>query len=434
MKNDATIDAFEAASASLPPAVMVASNAPLWKLIPLWLIVALIVSSPAIGAAVINAHMAAALHMNRTLLGAGFGLFVATAGVSGPFIARGFPFLGIRNVMLAGTTLAAVGAVLMITFVSSGPTFIICYGLVIGLGVGAAGILPVQTVVAAWFRGRRALAISVVMSAGEVAGVIAPPIFAWLITATGTWRSGWWVALGCFVIAGALISWVIPSNLATDPHNLEMGPPPRDLLGKASRVYKTSQSWHFGDAVQTRQFAFILLAGVIANVDWVFFLGHGVQHLRDIGYDSTTAALAVSIVVAASICGNALAGLLGDRIPPHWLAAGALLMISAGLGLATAPSGFPALVIFAVVFGFGFGATQVCWITLLTNYFGTKPFPTLLGIVFAVGTVAGALGSVTAGFVYDQLHTYAPVFIFTVLSTGGVALLQLRASPNLDWR
>lgn len=421
-------------SESLPVIALAASNAPIWKLIPLWLIVALIVSSPAIGAAVINAHMAADLHMNRTLLGAGFGLFVATAGVSGPFIARGFLFFGLRNVMLAGTALAAIGAVLMITVVSSGPTFILCYGLAIGLGVGAAGILPVQTVVAAWFRGRRALAISVVMSAGEIAGIITPAIFAWLIAATGTWRSGWWVALVCFLIAGVLILWVIPNNLATDPHNVELGPPPRDMHGKKSRVYKTPTSWPVADAMRTSQFALILLAGVIANVDWVFFLGHGVQHLRDIGYNSTNAALAVSILVAASVVGNALAGLLGDRVPPHWLAAGALLMISAGLALAMVPSGFPALVTFAAVFGFGFGATQVCWITLLTNYFGTKPFPSLLGVVFAVGTVFGALGSIGAGFVYDHLHTYTPVFVFSVVSTGVVALLQLRASPHFIGR
>lgn len=429
-QNASAVAAADEGGESLPATALAASNAPIWKLIPLWLIVALIVSSPAIGAAVINAHMAADLHMNRTLLGAGFGLFVATAGVSGPFIARGFLFFGLRNVMLAGTALAAIGAVLMITVVSSGLSFILCYGLVVGLGVGAAGILPVQTVVAAWFRGRRALAISVVMSAGEIAGIIAPAIFAWLIAATGSWRSGWWVALACFLIASALILWVIPNNLATDPHNVELGPPPRDMHGKKSRVYKTPTSWRVADAMRIGHFALILLAGVIANVDWVFFLGHGVQHLQDIGYSSTEAALAVSILVAASVVGNALAGLLGDRVPPHWLAAGALLIISAGLALATVPSGFPALITFAIVFGFGFGATQVCWITLLTNYFGTKPFPSLLGVVFAVGTVFGALGSISAGFVYDHLHTYTPVFIFCVVSTGVVALLQLRASPN----
>ncbi|WP_322042357.1 MFS transporter [Paraburkholderia sp. J67] len=416
--------------ASSSAAASASGHAPTWKLIPLWFIVALIVSSPVIGAAVINAHMAVALKMDRTVLGAGISLFVALMSLSAPCVALGFRFFGIRNVALAGVTLAMIGAILMATVVSSGPSFILSYGLVIGLGVGASGVLPVQTIVATWFRNRRALAVSVILSAIDISGVVTSPAYAWLIDKTGSWRDAWWVTLGCFVVAGLLILWMIPRNLSADPHSIDVSVPVVDREASRTRVYKTPTHWPIGEAMRTRPYVYLLLYSLTTCIVWVFFLSHGIEHLHDIGYSSTSAATALSIIVAASLAGNAAAGLLGDRIPPHLLGAGAMLMLSAGLALAIAPSGFAALAAFGIVFGFGYGAGQVCWITTLTNYFGTKAFPILYGVILATGMIGGTIGGMGAGSVYDRLHTYGPAFAVGVALTTLIGLLQLLASPK----
>ncbi|WP_192938573.1 MFS transporter [Pseudomonas putida] len=401
-----------------------------WKLLGLWLIVVLIVSCPAFGAAVINTHMATALNLDRAVLGAGFGLASATMGGTAPFLAIAFRRFGIRNVMLAGAAMAAISAVLMCTVVTTGPAFIICYGLLMGLGVGAAGILPTQTIVSIWFRGRRALAVSVVMSAGEFAGIVMPPFFAWLITSTGTWRSGWWVALGCIVIGACLVYWIVPKNLSMNKKELDVGPGESADDNRTSRVYKTPVPWVVADAMRTRQFLIIVLFGIANSLGWIFFLAHGVEHMQDLAYGSTIAASAISIIVASSFFGTMCAGLLGDKVPPHILATLALLIVSTGLFLAMSPSGLTAMVLFAVIFGFGYGAGQVCGITMMMNYFGAKPFPALLGISIAVSTITSAIWSTAAGAIYDQLHSYTPSFIFVVGLTSCVALLQLFASPR----
>ncbi|WP_192938572.1 MFS transporter [Pseudomonas putida] len=409
---------------------LVTTREPTWKLVPLWLIVALIVSSPMIGASVINAHMAEALQMERTLLGAGMSLFVAVMSISAPLVALGFSYFGIRRVAIAGTLLALIGAVLMGTVVNSGAQFIVIYGLVLGLGVGAAGVLPVQTVVASWFRHRRALAVSVVLSAIDFAGIIGSPLFAWLIEQAGDWRAGWWVTICCLLVAGVLILWVIPTNLTPDPHTMEVSPPVVDLHSSGTKVYKTPTPWKVSDAIRTRQFSCLLLYSLTNCIIWVFFLSHGVEHLQDLGYSSTIAASAVSIIVGASLVGNVAAGLLGDRFAPHLLGAIAMLILAAGLALAEAPNGVYALVLFATLFGLGYGATQVCWITTLTNYFGTRAFPVLYGIILAMGAVGGTVGGVGAGAIFDHLHSYASVFPIGITLAVIIALLQLIASPH----
>jgi MFS family permease len=420
------------ALASTPPASVPSADAaaPTWKLVPLWLIVALIVSSPVIGASVINAHMAEALKMDRTQLGAGFSLFVAMMSLCAPVVAIGFKRFGIRTVAAAGAALAALGAVLMATMVESGPAYILCYGLVIGLGVGAAGVMPVQTVVASWFRHRRALAVCVVLSAIDVAGIVAAPVFARLIAETGDWRSAWWVTLTSIVTAGLLILWILPRKVATDAAgHIEVNTPAIKAEDAASRVYKSPVSWSVKDAVRTRQYALLMLYSVITAIVWVFFLSHGVKHLQEIGHSATTAASIVSVIVGAQLLGNITAGLSGDRVPPHLIGAASMVMLGAGLALGLSPSTEVGLIAFGVVFGFGYGAGQVCWITALGNYFGPGPFPVLFGIILSAGVLGGIVGGVGAGATFDRLHTYHPALLVGIVLTVTVGLLQLLASP-----
>jgi MFS family permease len=393
------------------------------KLAVLWLIVALMVSAPSIGASVINAHMANALGMDRTLLGAGFGLFVTTMGLPAPLVAFCLRRFGVRRVMLAGYGLACLGSLLLATVVSDGPGFVACFGLLVGLGVGAAGVLPIQTVVATWFHARRALAVSIMLSAIDIAGFVAPPLFDKVINNTGDWRSGWWLLSGLFTL-GALLIWrAVPARLATDPMVIEAQE--KTVAVSARRlVYKTCASWPLGQALRTRHFWLVALYVCVSGIAWVFLMSHGVEHLQDIGYSSGHAAMAISIMVAVALAGNGLAGVLGDRLPPHWLGAGALLVLGGGIILAIHPVGLAGLVLFAVPLGFGYGASQVCFITVLGNYFGPKIFPALYGITLAPGTVSAAVGAAVAGAIFDHQHTYEPMFLACAVLVlfGAVAL------------
>jgi MFS family permease len=424
-------DATAASGAPGATAPFAVETVRLRMLAVLWLIVALVMAPSAIGAAVINARMATDLHMEKALLGSGFGLFITCMGLSAPLAAVCFRFFGIRNVALGGTFLAATGSLLMGTVVSSGPSFAVAYGLMMGVGVGIAGILPVQTVIAAWFVHRRALAVSVILSAVPLSGMVLSPTINWLMEANGTWRAGWWLAVACFGMAALLVWWAIPGKLALDPRSVGLGPEAHALQSTRSRVYKTSKSWEVGAAVKTRQFALLLLFNASIAVVWTFFLAYGVLHVQDLGHSATTAATVVSIVVASSLVGVGTAGILGDRIPPHWLAAFAMLLCSLGLLLGRAPTGFIGLIAFAVVLGFGHGVSEVCLTTTLTNYFGAKAFPALFGIAFASGTVVALSCTVGTGWLYDQIHSYRPAMLFGAGLTAVIALLQLCNSPRV---
>jgi cyanate permease len=67
--------------------------------------------------------------------------------------------------------------------------------------------------------------------------------------------------------------------------------------------------------------------------------------------------------------------------------------------------------------------------TILSNYYGPKVYPSLLGITTPLGTTLGAIGPVMAGAFYDRFHTYSQVFALVGGLCFASAVLYLLAKP-----
>ena len=97
--------------------------------------------------------------------------------------------------------------------------------------------------------------------------------------------------------------------------------------------------------------------------------------------------------------------------------------------LAAHPNGSLGLIAFALPAGFAYGASQVCLMALLGNYFGHRAFPSVFGLLLAMGTIAAAALAATAGVVFEQIGTYTPVFYVCAAITGIATLAIAMASP-----
>jgi MFS family permease len=157
----------------------------------------------------------------------------------------------------------------------------------------------------------------------------------------------------------------------------------------------------------------------------------GVIHLHDLGFTPARAASTIAVLVSASLVGNLLAGALGDRVPPHRIGAVAMLALLLGLLLGIHPRTEAGLLAFAVPLGPGYGASQVCLMSLLANYYGARPFAALFGMLLAIGTLAAALLADGAGALFEQLHTYAPSFqLCAALTAVGLICIAAAAPPR----
>jgi MFS family permease len=84
------------------------------------------------------------------------------------------------------------------------------------------------------------------------------------------------------------------------------------------------------------------------------------------------------------------------------------------------------LYVFAVFFGFGWGAQAVLRIVVTSEIFGLVSIGLLIAVLGLPEAAAGALGSYYAGYLFDILADYAPAFwIGIAISTMGIILARL---------
>ncbi len=87
------------------------------------------------------------------------------------------------------------------------------------------------------------------------------------------------------------------------------------------------------------------------------------------------------------------------------------------------------LYVYAVLLGVGSGLSMVCMMTIPANYFGTKAYPSIIGLVMAVGTTSAAIAPVVAGHFYDTTRSYGAAFYSIAVVCLASSLLVLGVTP-----
>ncbi len=148
----------------------------------------------------------------------------------------------------------------------------------------------------------------------------------------------------------------------------------------------------------------------------------------DIGHTREAASWAISLIALTSLLGKGIIAALGDRIEPRHLWAGFVAISGIGMILAVNAAAKTMLVCMAACIGIGFGGGVVCIATVLSNYYGTKVFASLLGLSLAVSTTVGAIVPYVAGRLYDSGYGYQGVFYALAVwcGVGAIVLLVMK--------
>jgi MFS family permease len=402
-----------------------------WKLLAaLWVIVCINLAFPVYGTRVLDAVMVDDLRLNRQTLGGIFSLYTILSGLPGPLAALCVGRFGVRFTMFVGSLLVLIGSFLMATMVSSGLHAALAFGIVVGIGVAMGGVVGAQAGIAKWFVRRRALALAVFSTATGVGGFIASPLLNQILDLSNkNWRMGWGVisALACLA---ALISIIFiredPKDLGQSPDGgvPEIAEKEETQSGRNRRkVYLTAQNWSYREVLSNRSFWIMMVCHMGMGCGYVLFLGHGVVHLMDIGHSRDTGSWAISLIALTSLFGKAIIACLGDRIEPRYIWAGFVAIFGVGLMLVVHAGSMPMLIGAATCLGIGFGGGVVCVATVLSNYFGTKVFASLIGLSLAINTTMGAIAPYVAGQLYDNGYGYQGAFYALALWCGIGAII-----------
>jgi MFS family permease len=407
-----------------------------WKLLAAhWLILFALLGWPPYGAGVINTWMAESLGFDRAMLGVPYSVFMFMCGLPAPLVAMLVTRKGTRFAMITGSLVLLAACVYMALFADSFWEAVFGAGILAGAGVVIGGALPVQTSTMRWFVRRRALAFAIILSAGGIGGVFAPPVLNSVIESSGTWRTGWWVFAGFALLAAVVAIFFAreqPSDLGQHPDGIEPGPAPATGGAgpvPATKVHKTTEPWSAREAVRSPTLWLLLLCTCGMSMAYTWFLSHGVAHLQDLGHTKAVAALVASSMAATTLLGKFAVGASGDRIEPRFLFALSIALIATGVLLIVNARGPAALWAFGICFGVGWGGGLTCLMTILANYYGPKAYPAAVGVALAVQPTVSAISPALSGYLYDIHGSYAPT-LYTLAALCFVsAILMTRARP-----
>ena len=394
---------------------------------------------PFAGASVINAYMAEALKMDRSVLGLGFTVSGICVGLISPLVALFINKKGIRFTLFSGALIIISGALLMATAVTQGWQYILVFGLVVGVGVAFGGMIPIQTGVTFWFAKKRALAMSIVLSSAGIGAFIAAPVVDKIIIAyDSNWKAAWFFIAGVSALAAVLILMFVknkPADIGQVPDGISEEETSLDSEDAdnptVNRVYRSSEDWKVADAFKTASLWLILLGAISYAAPFTAFLAHSVIHLRDISDVPQTAAMSVGLVLLFSIVGRLLAGAIGDRIEPRYIWAVALWIMLAGSVILVKATNANLIYLYSVLVGIGYGSAYVCMVTLIGNYYGANSFASIMGIFFPMMSITSGLAPFVAGLVFDRQGSYAAAFYgMAVLTLIGALLISFAKPPK----
>ncbi|HEX2286655.1 MAG TPA: MFS transporter, partial [Mycobacterium sp.] len=366
--------------------------------------------------------MRAELGWSMAELNAAYATGVIVSGILAVPVGRVLQSHGARGVMTTGT-IATVVMLLLWSTVDSVPVFFVVF-VIGGLAMATTLYEPVFAVTAVWFDRYRPRAVLVLTVFGGLASVVFVPLTAALVDALG-WRHALLVLAGIAAAVGLPVHGLLvrrrPADLGLHPDGAPH-PPRREAHHVNGPVSEVLRSRSFGWFTS----CLVMSTGAKFAVSVVL-----VVFLTERGYPLTTAALVAGSVGVFQVGGRLLVTAVRRRLAQH--AATALVFFGQGIGIAlllcvngTGRASMALLVVFAVLFGLGFGLEALLRGTLVPEYYGPDNYPRINGVLGAFVVGARAAGPLLAGIAGTAFGGYEPVFVAAaVLCAASAVTLML---------
>ena len=352
------------------------------------------------------------LGWNRSDLGAAVAVFqfvsAAAMFVAGRMTDRSGP----RLVLGSGLILSGLGISLM-SIIAAPWHAILLFGVIYGLGNGAASLIPVGVMVTRVFSTRMGIANAVVMAGISVGQLVMIAALTAALVAM-SWQSVYLLlGLAHLVLLPFLIA-VIPRSTAAQQKSVRSS----DGLGVLA-------------ATRTRQFWLLIAVYAICGFDDFFVTTHVVAFAQDRGVDAFLAGNLLALMGLTGLIGVVAGGALSDRSGPAWPTALSFVARVSVFGLLMVDQSAISVAVFALVFGATFLVTAPLVVVFVSESFGYRHLGALTGLITMVHHICGGIGAYFGAAVFDATRSYNGAFLTVlVLSLLALVLSMLLARPR----
>ncbi len=352
-------------------------------------------------------------------VGAGaFSIFIVLSGLIGPYVGNMVYSTSPRKVIIVGSLLLGVGLVLC-SATQTWWQFYIFFSFITAVGLGSSGWVPHVALVQQWFKEKKGLPIGIISSGIGIGILICVPLIQHLINWAG-WRAAYQIMaifIPLIIVSMAMVFLKRPPpNIS---YQTEIGN--RKTFAKDPLIINedwASRSWTVRQALGTRQFWFLALSSFLGSLIIQSVFVHQVAFFVDHGVEAIFASYIVGIVGIVSLGGKILWGTLSDKIGreiTYTMGAACFLIGLITLILFSVLSSPVLIYFFPIFFGMGYASTATLPPLITADFFEGRAYGGIFGWLMMFVGIGGAFGAWFAGFLYDHLGSYVPVFILMIV-------------------
>jgi len=367
------------------------------------------------------------LGWSYTQVSIAFSLRGLEMGILAPIMGFLVDRFGSRKLIFSGTFI--VGFALILLGLTN--SLVMFYSAFILLALGASGCSStvLMTAVAHWFRRNVGKAMGIVVCGFGAGGILIPPIV-WLIDLYRWRTTSIILGVGMWVL-GIPLSFVIrhrPEQYGYLPDG-EISAEPNSGHGDLDR-----EEGNFKEALKSGNFWKIGVAETTRMMITMAVITHVMPYLSSIGMSRASAAFVATSIPLFSVIGRFGFGWLGDIFDKRYVLTWTYCLLGMGT-LAFSSIHVKWLIFpFLLLFSPAFGGTVSLRGAIVREYFGRASFGRLFGIMIGMSAIGGVIGPSVAGWTFDNVGGYQPVWLSfagtTVIAI--VLLLRLKAPGQMS--
>lgn len=332
------------------------------------------------------------------------------------------PFLGMAVDRWPARKLALIGVVLFglgLFYLSRVTNLTMFYigSMIMALGSSLAITMVPTTTIARWFKRDIGKASGILATGTGIGGVFIPllvktiDMYGWenalLISAVTSWVIG--IPLSFVFLSRPEDHGMLPDGKSQDDSGNDSIPMPQGTNNDVKWIIKTRAFWYIGAASMFQMAA--MNAAVV----------HMMPCLTGVGMKRSSAGLVAMLVPLVSLPVRIPFGMLADVFKKKYVMAFSIFLLGVGILLFRFIDGssFVLTLVFAITLGFGMGGFMPIRPPIIREYFGTQSFGTIFGLTSIFITIGAVASPPLAGWVYDTLGTYNPMWLIL----GGLAMV-----------
>lgn len=388
------------------------------------------------GYGIMIGSMVKSMGVAMTVAALAYTLYALLSGWLQPIAAKFIGKYGVKKSIMLGATFGMVGATVMAIFGGTVIVHYIVYVLCLGPASAFGMVLPHQTGITKWFHRRRGLAMTIVLSSAGVGGYFFPKIIAKVVTNTANWHMGWWVMFASHALAFFLILILYRESPESVGQTMAQFREDEDPVAKSGKqwklaAFKQKDGGDYTSKEALRTMPFYLITGIMIVCYFVSssIQTYGASTFVSKGMELTTAASIIATYSLVSLLSRFVAAILMDNVDGRFIMRLGFTLNTIGMCILVFGSGtYTSGVLFAVVFGLGYGLTYVVPPTLTANYYGKKNYASITAIQSLPSTLAAAFSTVVLGAFYDLTNSYdsAWAFALAMVAVGFICAILLK--------